>query len=349
VLIAGGGGGDGAGAAAPGASLGGTAGLAWIYALNALSFAAVLFVLATLQTTGKVEAPEGGHAEPLQALRQGLRFVFRTPLMVWTMALDFVATFFSGSMSLLPIFADQALGLGARGYGLLAGAPALGALAGSLYTSSRPLPRRQGSVFLWAVAAYGAATIVFGFAEPRPDVRRARRRRAGRPRLDGHPSNAAAADHADALRGRMTSVNMIFFMGGPQLGELKPELVAKAVVIAGGATVLGATVSVVSGGAATILAAPRRPRLPARPALRLREHGVDSRRERGRRQRPLRRSSPRPPPPRSTLRHPPRRARGRPSGTPLGDSAFRRDGLRRDPSLRYNRAAPIRRSDARTR
>jgi hypothetical protein len=43
----------------------------------------------------------------------------------------------------------------------------------------------------------------------------------------------------DRLRGRMTGVNMIFFMGGPQLGELEAGLVANW---------LGAIVSVVSGG-----------------------------------------------------------------------------------------------------
>src|SRR5204863_706290 len=105
---------------------------------------------------------EPGQTESWAALKEGLRFVFRTPLMVWTMGLDFLATFFSGATSLLPIFADQVLRVGAKGYGALAAAPALGALAGSLFLSLRPLPARQGRIFLWSVAAYGASTIVFG-------------------------------------------------------------------------------------------------------------------------------------------------------------------------------------------
>src|SRR6185295_10708089 len=100
----------------------------------------------------------------LDSLKTGLRFVFTTPIMVWTMGLDFVATFFAGSLSLLPIFADQVLGVGAAGYGWLVAAPALGALLGSLYTSVRPLPHRQGHVFLWAVAAYGGATVLYGLS-----------------------------------------------------------------------------------------------------------------------------------------------------------------------------------------
>ena len=64
----------------------------------------------------------------------------------------------------------------------------------------------------------------------------------------------------DALRGRMTSVNMIFFMGGPQLGELEAGLVASLFASAA----VGVTVSVVSGGIATVLLAVvrRRPRAP---------------------------------------------------------------------------------------
>jgi hypothetical protein len=48
----------------------------------------------------------------------------------------------------------------------------------------------------------------------------------------------------DALRGRMTSVNMIFFMGGPQLGELEAGVAA---------ALLGAPLSVALGGVATII------------------------------------------------------------------------------------------------
>ena len=226
-----------------------TAALALIYALNALSFLAVIFALVTMRTSG---APEKGadEAHPLEALREGLRFVFSTPLMVWTMALDFLATFFSGSMSLLPIFADQVLHVGAKGYGVLASAPAAGALLGSLIVSIRPLPAKQGRVFLAAVAAYGAATLVFGlsrsfwltllalagtgFADAISTVIRQTLRQLLTP---------------DRLRGRMTSVNMIFFMGGPQLGELEAGLVASLFATAA----VGVTVAVAAGGAATLV------------------------------------------------------------------------------------------------
>ncbi len=224
-------------------------GLALIYLLNAASFAGVILALATMRASG---APEkgAGDAHPWEALKEGLRFVFTTPLMVWTMGLDFLATFFSGSMSLLPIFADQVLKVGAKGYGILVAAPAVGALSGSLFVSIRPLPSRQGPIFLASVAAYGAATVVFGFsrnfvltlaalaavglADAVSTVIRQTLRQLITP---------------DRLRGRMTSVNAIFFTGGPQLGEMEAGLVASLFA----STAVGVTVAVVSGGMATVV------------------------------------------------------------------------------------------------
>jgi MFS family permease len=230
----------------------GTRGLAWIYLINAASFLAVVASLLTMRASGKIDAESVARESPMRSLRQGLRFVFTTPVMVWTMALDFVATFFSGANSLLPIFADQILGVGAVGFGWLRAAPALGAVAGSIYTSLKPIPKRQGRVFLWAVAAYGLATIVFGLsrsyvltfvalaATGLADLVSTVVRQIVRQMIT-----------PDAMRGRMTSVNMIFFMGGPQLGELEAGLLASLFATAA----LGASVSVVSGGLATILMA----------------------------------------------------------------------------------------------
>lgn len=236
-------------ASAPVAAASETASLGLIYALNAVSFLFVLGALATIRTSGSVDHGRGRES-PWEALRSGLRFVFTTPLMVWTMALDFFATFFSGAMSLLPIVADQVLHLGAVGFGWLAAAPAAGALLGSLYTSVRPLPRRQGVTLLWAVAAYGVATIVYGWSRSYWLTALAL---AGTGLADVVSTvirqTLRQLITPDALRGRMTAVNMIFFLGGPQLGELEAGLVASLFASAA----VGVTVSIVSGGIVTLL------------------------------------------------------------------------------------------------
>lgn len=128
------------------------------------------------------------------------------------MGLDFLATFFSGSMSLLPIFADQVLHAGAKGYGA----------ATIVFGFSR-------SFALTLIALAGT-----GFADAISTVIRQTLRQLLTP---------------DRLRGRMTSVNMIFFMGGSQLGELEAGLVASLFA----SVAVGVTVSVASGGAATVL------------------------------------------------------------------------------------------------
>jgi MFS family permease len=225
-------------------------GLAVIYFLNAASFFGVLLTLYTLKTSGEVARTEGAPENPLASLKEGLRFVFTTPIVVWTMSLDFFATFFSGSMSLLPIFADQILKTGPAGYGWLRAAPGLGALLGSVWSSVRGIPRRQGRVFLWAVAAYGATTIVFGLSRSFALTFAALA-------LVGLSDTISTVVRQtvrqlvtpDAIRGRMTGVNMIFFMGGPQLGELEAGFVASLFASAA----LGASVAVVSGGVGTIL------------------------------------------------------------------------------------------------
>ncbi len=225
-----------------------TGGLSLIYLLNALSFVAVIVALVTMRTSGAPE-PTAGKVAMRSALAEGLRFVFRTPLMVWTMGLDFLATLFSGATSLLPIFADQVLHVGAKGYGILAAAPAVGALAGALFLSVRPLPRREGRIFLLAVGAYGAFTVIFGLSRAFWLTMAAL---AGVGLADAISTVIRQTIRQfitpDRLRGRMTSINMIFFMGGPQLGELEAGFVASLFA----STVVGVTVSVVGGGIATI-------------------------------------------------------------------------------------------------
>ena len=227
-----------------------TRGLSVIYLANAISFVGVLIAVIVMKTSGRVAEPGRARGRALDDLRAGLRFVFRTPIMVSTMALDFFATFFSGAMSLLPILADQVLHVGPSGYGWLRSAPALGALAASLLVSIRPLPKRQGPLLLWSVAAYAVATVVYGLSR---SVVLTFLALAGTGLADLVSTvirqTLRQVITPDGLRGRMTSVNMIFFMGGPQLGEMEAGFVASLFR----PTAFGAVVSIVAGGLVTLL------------------------------------------------------------------------------------------------
>lgn len=186
----------------------------------------------------------------MDSLRAGLQFLFSTKIIVWTMTLDFFATLFSGAISLLPIVADQILHVGAQGYGWLRAAPGAGALLASVITAVRPLPRRQGPLLLWSVAAYGAATVVYGISH-NFYLTLAALAATGAADLVSTVVRATVRQvlTPDELRGRITAFNMIFFIGGPQLGEMEAGFVASLFRTAA----FGTIVSIASGGAATIL------------------------------------------------------------------------------------------------
>ncbi len=118
-----------------GPSIGGVliaaAGVGWVYVVNALSFGCVILALLMMRgVSGRPEREANAPADEvsLKAAMEGLRFVFKSPLIRSTMLLDFFATFFSSATALLPIFAQDVLRVGATGYGWLYAAPALGAV-----------------------------------------------------------------------------------------------------------------------------------------------------------------------------------------------------------------------------
>jgi MFS family permease len=220
-------------------------GLEWVYLANAVSFVAVIIALLMMRELPDASVPRSEVS--LRAGIEGLRFVFSTPLIRSTMLLDFFATFFSSATALLPIFAQDILHAGAVGFGWLYAAPSIGALIASagLLRFAQQIQRR-GRALLWAVAGYGAATVAFGVSRNLAITLVALALTGATDTLSMVLRNIIRQlGTPDHLRGRMTSVNMIFFIGGPQLGELEAGVVAQF---------FGATVSVVSGGLACLAA-----------------------------------------------------------------------------------------------
>lgn len=223
-------------------------GPAIIYGFNALSFLAVIGAVIAMRTSGKPDLQRGRReALSFGALKEGLRFVWQTPIIVQTMTLDFAATFFASATLLLPIFAQERLHVGARGYGFLAAAPAIGSVLTALVMARVGSFRRQGRLVVASVAVFGVATAGFGVstvywisllmlaitgaADTVSTVLRQTIRQLVTP---------------NQLRGRMTSINMMFFMGGPQLGELEAGSLA---------ALIGAPLSVVVGGLGSLICA----------------------------------------------------------------------------------------------
>lgn len=221
-------------------------GTGWAYLLNALSFLAVLFALATMQfrpeSTVTHDKPAGFSFD---SLREGIAFVRRTPILIAAMTLDFWATFFSSATALLPIFARDILKVGAEGFGWLSAFPAIGSLVAGITLSLLPPIQQQGKYLLAAVILYGVATIGFGFCQSFWLAAFFLAMTGATDTVSTILRNIIRQTVTpDSLRGRMVSINMLFFMGGPQLGELEAGIIAK---------LYGAPVSVVSGGLACIL------------------------------------------------------------------------------------------------
>ena len=229
----------------------GQLGVAWAYAFNAVSFLVV--IVALLMMRGVARASNDGRAPNEQtqftvhAALEGLRFVFRAPLIRSTMLMDFFATFFSSATALLPLYAQDILGVGASGYGWLYAAPAAGAIITSaVMVRTVDHIYRRGRMLVWAVVGYGVATVAFG-------VSRNFWLSFTCLALTGATDTVSMVfrnlirqlETPDHLRGRMVGVNMVFFMGGPQLGELEAGLIAQW---------LGAVTSVVTGGIGCVVA-----------------------------------------------------------------------------------------------
>lgn len=213
-----------------------------VYWINAASFLAVIAALLMMRVVEKREA--GGARPNVASILEGLRFVREHRIIMSTMLLDFFATFFATAAALIPVFAYQVLGVGRDQIGFLYSAEAAGSLVAGIIMSFIGDIGRKGRVLLISVVVYGIATAAYGFStnyllslfllaligagDSVSTVLRQTIRQMSTP---------------DHLRGRTTAVNMIFFMGGPQLGNFEAGLAAAA---------FGAQASVVFGGLAVI-------------------------------------------------------------------------------------------------
>ncbi len=223
-------------------------------AVALIGVAATYGVIATLLAVSTVclwVIPRKPMPEPvagesmIQSLLGGLRYVWRTPALIGSMALDLFADFFGGAIALMPIFSTDNQHLGPVGLGLMRTAPSVGALGVMLIATRRPPSRHAGRTLLICVAGFGVSMIVFGlsttfalsiFALFVSGV------------TDGLSmvirSTVLRVLSPERIRGRVASVNWVFIGASNELGAFESGVFARffgtvPTVVAGGFLTIG--------------------------------------------------------------------------------------------------------------
>lgn len=180
----------------------------------------------------------------LKSLKEGVKFVFGTKIILGALTLDMIAVLFGGAVALLPIYAQDILKVGPEGFGILRAAPAVGALLIMFTSAHFPLNKNAGMKLLGAIFGFGICIIVFGistwfwvsvialFLSGATDgISMIIRQTILQLRTPDH------------MRGRVASVNSMFVGSSNELGAFESGLTAK---------LMGTVTSVVFGGCMTL-------------------------------------------------------------------------------------------------
>ncbi|MCB0453451.1 MAG: MFS transporter [Aequorivita sp.] len=181
----------------------------------------------------------------MKSLKEGIKFVMNTRVILGALTLDMFAVLFGGAVALLPIYAQDILKVGPEGFGILRAAPAVGALLIMFTSAHFPLNKNAGMKLLAAIFGFGVCIIVFGistwfwvsvialFLSGATDgISMVIRQTILQLRTP------------DAMRGRVASVNSMFVGSSNELGAFESGLTAK---------LMGTVTAVVFGGGMTLL------------------------------------------------------------------------------------------------
>jgi len=181
----------------------------------------------------------------LDSVKEGLRFMRRTKIILAAITLDMFAVLFGGATALLPIYATDILKVGAQGLGILRAAPSVGALLMAFVLTHSPPMKNAGRTLFVSVAGFGVATIVFGLSK---NFLLSVLMLAAIGGLDNISvvirSTLLLTQPPDEMRGRVSSVNSIFISVSNELGAFESGFAA---------ALLGPVAAVVVGGIGTIL------------------------------------------------------------------------------------------------
>ena len=234
-------------AAAVGPALGGLITGAWGFRVSyVVSFVFLLVAFGLFSQIPRRESPKVLHTENrVESLLLGLRFVFRTPLLLSALSLDLFAVLFGGAVALLPVFADQILRVGPQGLGVLQAAPSVGSLLMSVYMAHYPPREKAGPTLLSAVAGFGVCMVFFALSKSFVFS-------VCVLGLSGVFDNVSVVVRGtllqlltpDNMRGRVSAVNSIFIGSSNEIGAFESGITAKF---------MGTIPSVIFGGVMTLV------------------------------------------------------------------------------------------------
>jgi hypothetical protein len=188
---------------------------------------------------------EGPPAHPLRQMVEGFRFVRRERFLLGCVTLDLFAVLLGGATAMLPVYARDILAVGPEGLGIMRGAPAVGASLVAALLSWRPLERNVGVKMLWAVAAFGLATVVFAVSRSFPVSLIALGCLGAADMISVFVRNSLVQlNTPDNMRGRVSAISGLAVSASNELGEFESGIAAG---------LIGATGAVVFGGVGAIV------------------------------------------------------------------------------------------------
>lgn len=187
----------------------------------------------------------GEEEDMFSRIREGVRFVVKSPELMGAFSLDMLAVLFGGAVAMLPVFASDILHVGPEGLGFLRACPAVGAIMMSFYLMFHPPVHNSGRTLLLSVAAFGICMIGFAFSH-------VFWLSALLLLMSGLFDNVSVVIRGTILqlytpehmRGRVASVNSIFIGSSNELGAFESGVAAKF---------MGLVPSVAFGGIMTLI------------------------------------------------------------------------------------------------
>lgn len=152
----------------------------------------------------------------------GVKYVFSRQAILGAVSLDLFAVLFGGATALLPIYASDILHTGPWGLGLLRSAPAVGAAVVALYLAHHPIREKAGLKLFSYVALFGLCTIAFGVSRSF-SLSMAALVVLGAADMYSVVIRQTLVQIStpDAMRGRVSAVNLLFIGASNELGEFE--------------------------------------------------------------------------------------------------------------------------------